>query len=72
MFVGPKQGEMPPPLMTSLMEEENPYRFLFHEILVFCADFSTDPNEPPKKQFCYITLMPLKFIDSVTDNNSKV
>ena len=51
-------------------EAENPYWFLFNDILVFCADLSTDPNAPPEKQFRYITLMPLKFIDSVTDNSS--
>lgn len=52
------------------MEEdaENPYWFLFNDIIVFCSDLSNDPEAPPDKQFRYVTLMPLKFIDDVTDD----
>merc|ERR1712000_479386 len=52
------------------MEEEaqNPYWFLFNDIIVFCADLSDDPDAPPDKQFRYVTLMPLKFIDSIEPN----
>merc|ERR1712137_797175 len=52
------------------MEEEvdNPYWFLFNDIIVFCADLSNDPEAPPDKQFRYVTLMPLNFIDSVENN----
>lgn len=49
-------------------EAENPYWFLFNDILVFCSDLSNDPDAPPDKQFRYITLMPLNFIDSIQDN----
>mmetsp|Transcript_5100 Transcript_5100/g.6213 ORF Transcript_5100/g.6213 Transcript_5100/m.6213 type:complete len:239 (-) Transcript_5100:73-789(-) len=49
-------------------EAENPYWFLFNDIIVFCSDLSNDPEAPPDKQFRYVTLMPLKFIDSVEDN----
>lgn len=49
-------------------EAENPYWFLFNDIIVFCADISGTPDAPPDKQFRYITLMPLKFIDEVNDN----
>ena len=49
-------------------EAENPYWFLFNDILVFCSDLSNDPEAPPDKQFRYITLMPLNFIDGINDN----
>jgi hypothetical protein len=49
-------------------EAENPYWFLFNDIVVFCADLSNDPDAPPDKQFRYITLMPLKFMDEFNDN----
>jgi len=47
--------------------QEHPYWFLFNDILVYCAQLIGE-DAVPNKQFRYVTLMPLRFIDDVRDN----
>ena len=47
--------------------QEHPYWFLFNDILVYCAQLIGE-EAVPNKQFRYVTLMPLRFIDDVRDN----
>ena len=53
-------------------EVERPYWFLFNDIMVFCEQLSEEETaQYMNKEFRYVTLVPLNFVEEVKENEGK-